>query len=180
MYNYTKIPKWGQLISVKPIDSKDTIALITAIEHQTNAFNNDRETHQFPEAFPRPSKILVDDVLQQVKLENSLLGPTSQWQLKSIIVEHQKVLLPNAGDNLSFTPYLQHKIFLAEDNVIRVPYLRVPHAWREEVDEEVHEEVRESLSSGAVEPLLSPYLTTPLVAVRKPIGKICLVMDFNF
>ena len=56
-----------------------------------------------------------------------------------------------------------------------MPSLRVPHAWREEVDEQVHE----LLSSGAVEPSLSPYLA-PLVAVKKHNGKIRLVMDFRF
>ena len=172
LYKNTKV---GQLISVEPIDSKDTIAFITATQHQTSTFNNDRETHQFPEAFLRPSKTSIDDVLLQVKLENSLLSPEGQRQLKSIIVEHQKVFLPNAGDKLSFTPYLQHQFFLAEDKVIRVPGLRVPHAWREEVDEQVHE----LFSSGAVEPSLSPYLT-PLVAVKKLNKKIRLVMDFRF
>ena len=103
------------------------------------------------------------------------MSPEGQWQLKSIIVEHQKVFLPNAGDKLLFTPYLQHTIFLAEDKVICVPGLHVSHAWHKEVDEQVHE----LLSSGAVEPSLSPYLT-PLVAVKKPYGKIHLVMDFRF
>ena len=63
---------------------------------------------------------------------------------------------------ISFTPYLQHKMHLAEDKVVRVPGLRIPHAWRAEVKEQV----QQLIDRGVVERSLSPYLT-PLVAVRK-------------
>ena len=104
-----------------------------------------------------------------------MLSADGQRQLQEIIKCSEKVFLPNADGKIAFTPYLQHKIPLAEDKVIRVPGLRIPHAWRSEVNKQVHELIKR----GAVERSLSAYLT-PLVAVKKPNGKLRLVLDFRF
>ena len=63
-----------------------------------------------------------------------------------------KFFLPNKDGKLAFTPYLQHRINLAEDKVVPTNSLRIPHAWRQDVNSQTQELLR----CGAIEKSLSP------------------------
>ena len=45
----------------------------------------------------------------------SILCTDGQQKLKEVITRNAEVFLPNKDGQISFTPYLQHKIHLAEE-----------------------------------------------------------------
>ena len=139
LYKHSKV---GKITPVEKIPPNDVIALIQETHRQDEI---EQATLMTPEAFPLEQinqKVTIEDVLLKVDMTNSVLSPAGKQELQQIIRENQKVFLPNEDGKISFTPYLQHKIHLAEDKVVRVTGLRIPRAWRAEVKEQVQQLVR--------------------------------------
>ena len=82
--------------------------------------------------------------------------------------------MSSRGASWSHCLLAEHRIDTGDDGAVRQPLYRLPHAFREKVQEEI----KDMLEQGIIEPSTSDW-ASPMVVVIKKDGSLRLCIDYR-
>ena len=98
------------------------------------------------------------------------LTDAQRSEISSILATFQDVLQPRPGR----TTLAEHHIRTKEDNPVKLPPYRLPHAYQEQV----YQELQEMLDTGIIEKSTSEW-GSPIVLVKKKDGTLRMCVDYR-
>ena len=99
-------------------------------------------------------------------------------KLFKTILENQKVIL-KAGEKLTATPEIQHKIPTIDNQPVYTKTYRFPFSFKKDVEEQINELLKNGIISHSASPYSSPIWVVPKKGDASGKRKIRVVIDYR-
>jgi len=125
----------------------------------------------------KPESKITSEMLSEI-IRTSHLSTLEKDHLFRTIIKNQNVLL-KAGEKLSATPDVKHKITTTNDAPVFTKSYRYPHAFKNDVEEQINELLRNGIITHSTSPYSSPIWVVPKKVDASGKRKIRVVIDYR-